>query len=90
MLNRNDLLRTLAEKIATDFFLSMLNPAYRGKKFRFSAFNIENWVQGHLGINFPHTRRPTASELTSVGKIARVTWEQLITQVGDGIPKKTR
>lgn len=87
-LKRSDLVTTIAEKVATDLFLTMLNPKSRSPKFRFSAFAIESWAQRQLGINLPSA--PTAKELEAAATTARQTWSRLVLQVGDGIPKRSR
>ena len=87
-LKRSDLVTAIAGKVATDLFLTMLNPKNRLPKFRFSTFAIESWAQRQLGINLPSA--PTAKELTAAGTTARQTWSHLISQVGDGIPKRFR
>ena len=87
-LKRSDLVVVLAEKIATDLFLSMLNPRRRGAKFRFSTFAIERWVQRHLGIDLPSA--PSDKELAVAGTVARATWTRLIVQVRNGIPRRFR
>ena len=88
MLSRKDLVTVLADTIATDFFVDMLNPSYRGPNFRFSLFDIEGWVRSRLGINLPSP--PTARELGQASLRARKKWAQLIEQIGDGIPKSAR
>jgi hypothetical protein len=88
MLKREDLIIMLADTLATDFFVEMLNPNKRGPNFRFSLFDIESWVGSRLGINLP--RPPTAKELNQARSRARKKWTQLIAQVGDGIPKSSR
>jgi len=40
VLSCGDLVKPLVESLATDFFLSMLNPSSRGAHFRFSTFDI--------------------------------------------------
>lgn len=87
-LKRSDLVAAIAEKAATDLFVTMLNPKSRSAKFRFSTFAIESWAQRQLGINLPSA--PTAKELEAAGSTARRTWSCLILQVGDGIPKRFR
>jgi len=78
----------LADTIATDLFVTMLNPDNRGLNFRFSLYDIERWVRSRIGINL--SRPPTAKELIQAGAIGRMKWEELIKQVGDGIPKGSR
>jgi hypothetical protein len=88
MLKREDLIAVLADTLATDFFVEMLNPKNRGPNFRFSLFDIERWVGSRLGLNLP--RPPTAKELKQASSRARKKWSQLIAQVGDGISQSSR
>jgi hypothetical protein len=87
-LKRSDLVKATAEKVATDLFLTMLNPQSRSAKFRFSSFAIESWAQRQLSVNLPSA--PTPKELEIAGTAARQTWERLTLQVGDAIPRRFR
>jgi hypothetical protein len=88
MLSRTDTVRALAEKISTDFFICMLNPKYRGPKFKFSTFEIEDWVIDNLGVQIPWNT--TKAQQEEARRVARAYWNRWIKTIGDGLPKKAR
>jgi disulfide oxidoreductase YuzD len=80
MLSRKDLIETVAKQCAADWFASMLNPKYRGSKFKFETFDIENFACVSSSMSF--TKELTNKEKETLGKIARLTWDGLIKQSG--------
>jgi hypothetical protein len=90
MLSRLDLLKTLSENMATDLFIFMLNPKYRGPKFDFEKYDIAKHVRAMIGINLAWKRRPTEAELKKAGEWAKYQWDHWINHIGEGLPRTTR
>ena len=92
MLSRKDTLRQLAENLATDYFVMMLNPVYRGSAFNYQTYDIERYVSGFLSTNF-HTNfkvGPTKREVAEAARHARYTWDRWVKQAGEGLPRSTK
>ena len=71
-LKRSDLVTALSEKIATDLFLTMLNPKSRSAKFRFSAFAIEgDGCNDSSASTCQARRRPRSWKLLAVSLAER-------------------
>lgn len=85
MLSRTDTVQTVAEAIATDLFISMLNPEYRGPKFDYKGFDIERHVEAHIGISVSWTL--TKKQMEHACTCARRIWTRWITTAGKGIPE---
>jgi hypothetical protein len=84
MLSRKDLIETLAANIATDLFISMLNPTLRGAQFSYTAFDIARHVQAMIGTNL--ATPPSKAEEKRAGEVARRTWDRWCKRAGDGLP----
>lgn len=84
MANKPERLRIVAEAITTDMFISMLNPAYRGPKFKFKTFNIARYVEAHIFLGL--TWNISVKEKKEAGRIAKVTWDKWIKRIGKGLP----
>lgn len=83
--SRADLLRTLSEKIACNLFISMLNPKYRGEKFNFHEFDIDNYAVSMIGPCLVKTLRE--DEEPFVKKCAKLEWLRILREAGEGVPK---
>jgi hypothetical protein len=84
-LSRADTIRTLAEIIATDFFICMLNPKFRGAAFDYLTFDVERWVAAMIGTSF--AKALTEKELLIAGQHGRQIWDRWVKQAGEGLPK---
>lgn len=84
-LSRRDHIRALAELIATDFFICMLNPTYRGAQFDYHTFDIGRHVQAMIGTSFP--KPLTDKEREAAGVHAMMIWDRWVKQAGDGLPR---
>jgi hypothetical protein len=85
VLSRKDHIRSLAESIATDFFISMLNPKYRGANFKYKKFDIGKWAVGMMGTSFVKSLNDKERSLAK--EYASNIWKRWIKQAGKGLPK---
>jgi hypothetical protein len=90
MLSRLDHLKTLSENMATDLFIFMLNPEYRGPKFDFKKYDIAKHIQQSISLHLGWKRRPTEVELRKAGEWAKHQWDRWINNIGSGLPRTTR
>ena len=84
MLSKMDRVEQLAKDIATDLFISMLNPIFRGNRFDHREFDIERHVDSMIGIHLPW--EITDKQREHARTCARRIWNQWLKRAGVGIP----
>jgi hypothetical protein len=76
MLSKSDKIAAVAEKVSIHFFITMLNPKYRGPRFNFKDFDIGGRVEGISALSFAEDL--SDSEKEDLRRVARSTWDGML------------
>lgn len=76
MLSRREKIDILAAQCAREWFITMLNPKFRGENFRFDTHDIGRTVRMMTGLSF--TRDLNEKEIARLKEVAVFEWNKCI------------